>query len=923
MSSSVATVTYVRLNATTVKATMTLVETLQPPTLTASPSAASWSDANNANAPIVVFDVSSSMSTDRRFERCRDLVESMIGRCGPVHLITYNGSAEDVDEVAHFPATLRPNGQTSFAAAYDVLLQVLYKRHVKLGDAHRGGVNTIVFMTDGQDTSSRDVDKDLAKFKSNLSKFCSEQRVAYVVHAVGVDAAEADAKLLVKLAVAGTVEGTFGVFPSSKLPHAEHSAEYDRLVDLVAGASSSKLFEFRGVQYALTEKCPTTYTFFADSDMDCPRGTLDDEIDYFTHRLNAITSDMSKANVKTVVALRDDMQAVFIAAGKPPTPAPIRKAVRQRLEPLNELVRRIYEALHTKGPGGTFSNAAIAELNVAARQARDKSKMRFLKTAVDRSDKNAALLAEEDEAIAVLVQKSLPMTLEESATLKAMACTLTHSDGAELIADGDCLGIGIRALADVVCIEDPTRLVIEGIGACYFSANEFLSTSTHFLAGLSFDQPTSVIRDASGMHISGVLPLYINEAHWRIAKLHVRRMAAHLCCKDPLMGTARITLYSYLMTYLYLQRYAQANPGVAVEHMLGLLKRTLLMVYADHHALLPRPENFLTKAGSRVSSVVLSPFVLLDSYRALDLPFDEPACRLYATEEVLRRQFKKREPLAIDAFFKFKPSELVDPFVRQQVKDTKGQVSPVAARMAAMIEMVEKSYAAEVVQLLHLAFGKIVRGEYEADENGEMIDCGDAYDPLDKFEPVALIDERMMDVVVPPLFRTLSPDRLALVLLQASRRSGEEEYIRQYEDWFTASDDLVRREFAALCVNHIKSERVAAIGRLVSSRRDDADSAIVNYLAANDVSLLERVAMMHGICYVGRNVTNFSTTVRTYEEQRMLCQGYYDIAPLIGYKGGSVNVRTLMDKDHMFWSPKSSNLHRMVAAINRAKGLDN
>jgi hypothetical protein len=54
----------------------------------------------------------------------------------------------------------------------------------------------------------------------------------------------------------------------------------------------------------------------------------------------------------------------------------------------------------------------------------------------------------------------------------------------------------------------------------------------------------------------------------------------------------------------------------------------------------------------------------------------------------------------------------------------------------------------------------------------------------------------------------------------------------------------------------------------------------------------------------------------------MLCQGYYDIAPLIGYKGGSVKVRTLMDKDHMFWSPKSSNLHRMIAAINRANGLD-
>lgn len=83
----------------------------------------------------------------------------------------------------------------------------------------------------------------------------------------------------------------------------------------------------------------------------------------------------------------------------------------------------------------------------------------------------------------------------------------------------------------------------------------------------------------------------------------------------------------------------------------------------------------------------------------------------------------------------------------------------------------------------------------------------------------------------------------------------------------------------------------------------------IAHLNRENVPLLERVAMMHNTCYIGRNVAVFSMTVSNRQEEDMLLHGQFDIAPLIGYNGGPVMVKTLMDRNQCGWHHASLPRH--------------
>ena len=57
---------------------------------------------------------------------------------------------------------------------------------------------------------------------------------------------------------------------------------------------------------------------------------------------------------------------------------------------------------------------------------------------------------------------------------------------------------------------------------------------------------------------------------------------------------------------------------------------------------------------------------------------------------------------------------------------------------------------------------------------------------------------------------------------------------------------------------------------------------------------LERVAILHSNCYIGRNISEFADTVENIDDISMLITGHYNIAPLIDYYEPLI-VPTVMD----------------------------
>lgn len=887
------TVDHVRIDNKTVKATVRLGNnTVSTSNATAAPSAA------NIPTPIVVLDISGSMSQNNRFQNSRTFTRMLQQAYGQVELIVYNDDAKNYGLVSTFPIEIDPDYQTHFQAAYDAILTAIEKR------SETNGLGTIIFLSDGDDNVSRNAIRDAAVFGKSLCALHAKGK-SFTVHSIAVDANEAHVQLLVNLSRCAAIEGSFGTFGTNQNAHRDqHEEEANRLIASIMGNAGAIIVEYMGQKCVLNELQPVSFVFVDDTSINYPDGTVYDQIDYCAYVLSEMASNIANLTIADLVALRERIYKIFVAAGKPPFSTAERKLVRQKLEPLNAVVAQIYEALHAKGKNSHLSNAVISQLNIAARDARSGANNRLVRVAVDRIAKNTTLIEQEDRVITSLVEGGISPSPDETAVLDGMTCILTQCTATELLSEGDCIGVAVRVAAGQMCMFDPTLLSIQGVGVHFIAASEFLHTATH-LAAISFDDVTSVYKDPSGVEVSGVLPLFINATHWKIARHHARRMASHLCCKDPLMGTPPILLWTYLQLLSFLQDPNQATAGQKWQELTELVQNTARVIYCENMSVIPKPETFVANVAARLSSAVLSPSALIRAYHQLGLECDTTVVNKYVVEEMMRRQSK--EPRRIQQFFMLDRAKYIDPFVKSQVREPRtGHMSLLPGKMAEMIQTVSAEYGSDVVELLHSALGKMVRGEYEVDDTtGEVVDYGEAFDSLDTFEPVALSSA----CELPAPLSHYSDERKCLILLQTSANLNEADYVSSYHDWHVAPEDLVRSTFVQKVLAHIKLERTAAISQIISNQQNDETSQAVVHLNGENVPLLERVALMHKTCYIGRNVAIFSTTISNRQEEAMLLYGQYDIAPLIGYKGGPVMVKTLMDRNQCGWSPVTSDRH--------------
>ncbi|CAH6419011.1 Hypothetical protein HVR_LOCUS199 [uncultured virus] len=831
-------VTYKRVDQTTVKATLTLTGTEKKLT----------------TIPIIVLDVSGSMAGTRMNE-CLKAVNHILSKVGRIHFITYYSGATDYDIITKLPL-IRADGMTSFKAAYDQIIQVIRKNP---------GPSQVVFFTDGEDTISGringQVDIDREKFRSELKgQTC-------VIHTIGIEC-ESHTQHMLDLSRCGSSEGTYGYFSKNVVD--SYLREAERLVSILGHMVE---IEFRGVKYFLGSDPVTTY--IQDSEMDCGSPDTIDEIDYLAHRVNEVVRKGKDAQLKEVQLLRDHAQKIFDEAGR--QPRVIRKTLRERLTPIHELIADFYQLVHSQQ---TITHEKLALLNVAARDARSN---RFVKKVVDRTEQNLAIIEREDSDLLKITQEMGTLKLDDQPS--DMTCMLTCMETDDLLRDGDCMGIGVRAEVREACIMDPTLLKICEISTSNFGCAAFLEAAEYaasrgvqqsYIQGgifnskeqhVQYGRATDVVMDSSRVAISGVLPLYLNATHWKVAKLYLRRMAGHLCCKDPLLGTNKIIFYTYLHVY----RFCRLQETEFYAKMTGLLRETLEKIYETMRSVIPSPDSFCGMIAQRMPDVVPSVTLLEEAYSALSLETQRLYLREYMVEEKLRR---KKTTLRIEDVCSFDFNTWIEPFLKANTPNENASV------YAKLLSVVATQYPEALS-----AFKKTIGSQQEtaAKETTET----KVPDPH-SYEPIITLPGWMDGV-----FTNLSLERRALIALQVCELSNMTDFVQKYKDIFYMTEEIVRSLLQARCVEYIKIRRASELTSIIDNlRRNETCASTVRL--RRGVSLLERVAILHGNCYVGRNITEFASTITSFEELKMLVTGQYDISKLIDFDTPII-ISTVMD----------------------------
>ena len=102
-----------------------------------------------------------------------------------------------------------------------------------------------------------------------------------------------------------------------------------------------------------------------------------------------------------------------------------------------------------------------------------------------------------------------------------------------------CIGLEISRSEAV--ISDPSKLVIREVFLSFISLDSFMESSIYNLkcnqdasGGFDYDKQGELAIGAGRESISGVIPLFLFNEHWEIAKRKIQPLLGFMCTLDPL-----------------------------------------------------------------------------------------------------------------------------------------------------------------------------------------------------------------------------------------------------------------------------------------------------------------------------------------------------------------------------------------------------
>lgn len=772
---------------------------------------------------VAVFDYSSSMMQNGIYECVRAMDRLIRAHGSPVHLVLYNHLASSC--VVQEAPRIYADGATSFPAAFRELQQVVEQ----LPPDHN---IEIVFFTDGENTR----DNSILPYAIERLQTCLKSRSTRV-HSIGIEG-QSDSNMMQILSRMGSADGSYGFF--THMIENSASLEVDRLIEMIQPCVT---MEFLGQNVRFDRDNKAT-VFIRDAEMDCPQAGLMDRLDHLRHLVD--TTARSEFRLNQVHKLQQMTKAIFDEAGCQPRVT--RKALRTALQPINEVINNMFQMCER----GVKTNEGLAKLMVQARNARSN---RFGKMTAARADRNAEAIAREDRAIEQLALQytdappEIEITNSDGSPFEGI-CMLTTFSPLDLICDGDALGIGVRCNVREACIADPTLLQVEYVSSAYFGCDAFIDA-----AGWSVDQgntvgygaATQVVVDNARQNVNGVLPLYLCDEHWDMACNYVRRMCGHLCCKDPLQGTARHALYSYLLVL----RKLRDQDGTVYQLLAHLVKRTLLKLHERWSTVIPTPEQFASKICHRMPDVVTN----LDLLKIMweELGMDSTVADLYLQEERVRRGKPTIERADLLQIGQIDDDTWILPYVHENTPKSKDASTDYTSFSRVLCDKIRDDVMVPKINAALI-------GEDDSDDGDMQV-------------IVPSLDEYSLEINAPNHWGQLDQDpvRNVAIYLQAAEQKKSTDRAAHYRDFFSMPYDTVELYVRKFIVDAIRTERDNRVTSILSALNSRGTSERLARVA--DMSLVQFAATMYADCWWGRNITKYLMACKNEDQLRLVLDG--------------------------------------------------
>lgn len=208
---------------------------------------------------------------------------------------------------------------------------------------------------------------------------------------------------------------------------------------------------------------------------------------------------------------------------------------RQDILITENLINDFYMKFLSNAYTSTIDNEAIAKFNALAYETIDKRSIKL------KLDVRAMENVEKFEKIDDIIEKEIKKIDFKSLKLDDCngQCIISCMDYIDLLMNKDCLCIALDIERPEAAIMDPTRVIIKNIHSTMISAESFFSSVQFALTksnnpvdchggfGKSYD--AKILKGQSRENITGILPLYINSAHWSIARQKMKSIMGWMC----------------------------------------------------------------------------------------------------------------------------------------------------------------------------------------------------------------------------------------------------------------------------------------------------------------------------------------------------------------------------------------------------------
>ena len=580
---------------------------------------------------------------------------------------------------------LRAAGGTLFGPVIESMQQKIREKSLKNVFA--------VWLTDGQDN------KGLSSLVVKMDCFKQEMEnngISIAVHTIGFSP-DHDASLLTKLPQSGTRPGSFQyVPPGGRIPVAVNNVYELAFVSTtwarIISPSNVYKIDIEKEEELLRGTAYVSENDLEDCQIEIHRGENIELLKLDTYRgetkdfkelvllvtnfiSNKIIQVLEISGEKAAGSLREmrplieemDRRIESLVQEARKFRAFYRKQIQPYFSSTKDLLHQYYTTLRDNS-GVQLSNIQLASLNNLAHK---NSLKRNLEKKIAREfGRNLDNLNDSEKQIEEIVknlEKNEMETRYKGKVEQYGECLLTTRNWLEALLEGDCFCITFHLERPQNLLGDALEIKIKKINTTVITCDAFVDSALfetkagqiiqggrNYQHGEMPAPASSLVKGLPNEIINGVLPVYINEDHWKVARLRIKQMVAWDITVDVL-GFIPTQLYTF--PFAILSKSVEDGDSEFLKFQCEIVKDTCLAIYRENRQSMLNYlkniwENHYEKPAHRLPEFVPSNSIFLGQIWAAHSYGDLNKVELifpYVFEEEVRRRMETKTDITFQA----------------------------------------------------------------------------------------------------------------------------------------------------------------------------------------------------------------------------------------------------------------------------------